>query len=716
MFRSKESTGLPTELVLEIFSYLNMKDLTSAARVNSYFKNCIYHKSFWKPKLELHFPYLYDELKNKENVDWYEEFRKAYVVEYKKLNPITRELFFAVKTLDLYKLKRLPLELESLDTKDSNGNTLLSWAQKPGNQSMLDYIYQVAILQYTNPQAPIIDTEKKDRSRRTILYWALACRQPAEHIELLFQQGSKPDEKYLDDVRPVHLAASLNLLQTLKSLVEKDSLSLFYPNKFGETPLLSAAIEGHVAIVRYLLDKAADPDEAVNDSDNPAAKQTAIYFAVEYNYPEIVQMLITSGATLDFVTDRTNQQIIHLAAKKGRLEIIKMLLTINPDLLEALDAYRQTPLLWASRKGHTEVVHYCLSKGANVHVKSTNGIPHSNGKNPLFWAAENGHAEIVKLLLDAGAQYDVTLDRTKLQPVHVAAQNGYADVIRILLEKDRTLVQQLTDREETPLSLAAENGYQEIVEYLLSFNPNVNTTTCWRPNYADYGKTSLMLAAQNGHHEVVLLLLQAGANPNATFGVDRRTAIHLAAINGHLRTLKVLLEHHPETLEQADKHGETPLLHAVQQGHEMIVHYLIGRGCNVNAIVAHPVTGEDNVNALYLAMCRGFNGIVILLLKAGAKLDRHSNVYVHQLNDEAKSLLSLEAYRASREEQGEYTRSFTLFGITQTFGASKQRKLEAVEKLKEVYFFGKNELALVNYEYELNNGELGQIYQSLKKK
>ena len=77
----------------------------------------------------------------------------------------------------------------------------------------------------------------------------------------------------------------------------------------------------------------------------------------------------------------------------------------------------------------------------------------------------------------------------------------------------------------------------------------------------EYGHSALFMASAAGYDEVVGWLLEEGADMAITDG-DGRTALHVAAARGHVRTCEMLLEHagaHMRRLTQAlDSQGRSP--------------------------------------------------------------------------------------------------------------------------------------------------------------
>ncbi|KAH8816506.1 hypothetical protein F5884DRAFT_896275 [Xylogone sp. PMI_703] len=125
-------------------------------------------------------------------------------------------------------------------------------------------------------------------------------------------------------------------------------------------PLLSAAAEGHIGVVKLLLENGADITILSNRRWTP----------------------------------------LHLASYNGHIEVVKLLLEKGADVT-IINNRGWTPLHLASYNGYIEVVKLLLGKGADITTAS------NTGWTPLKSASDNGHGEVVKLLLENGADTTV---------------------------------------------------------------------------------------------------------------------------------------------------------------------------------------------------------------------------------------------------------------------------------------------------------------------
>lgn len=94
-------------------------------------------------------------------------------------------------------------------------------------------------------------------------------------------------------------------------------------------------------------------------------------------------------------------------------------------------------------------------------------------------------------------------------------------------------------RQQNALFSAAQRGSKEGVHSALNDHADINT-----PDVAT-GRTALHIAAVNGHKELVAMMISMGANVNPQ-DAKGDTPLHLAAAMNHEKTVKALLAASPD--------------------------------------------------------------------------------------------------------------------------------------------------------------------------
>jgi len=97
---------------------------------------------------------------------------------------------------------------------------------------------------------------------------------------------------------------------------------------------------------------------------------------------------------------------------------------------------------------------------------------------------------------------------------------------------------------------------------------------------AEVANIALMSASRFGFTSLARLELQMGADSHLIPGMDGNTALHLAAMEGHLDIAKSLVQYGAD-LNAASKSGNTPLAWSVYCGHYQIVEFLLSSGADV---------------------------------------------------------------------------------------------------------------------------------------
>ncbi|KAL6127753.1 hypothetical protein ACLB2K_071116 [Fragaria x ananassa] len=116
-----------------------------------------------------------------------------------------------------------------------------------------------------------------------------------------------------------------------------------------------------------------------------------------------------------------------------------------------------------------------------------------------------------------------------------AAKDGDVIEAKMLLDCNPCLAKYSTfGGLNSPLHFAAAKGHNEIVSLLLENGADVNSR-----NYC--GQTALMPACRYGHWEVLQTLLLFRCNVTRADYLTGRTALHFAAVNGHVRCLRLVV-------------------------------------------------------------------------------------------------------------------------------------------------------------------------------
>jgi ankyrin len=255
------------------------------------------------------------------------------------------------------------------------------------------------------------------------------------------------------------------------------------------TPLLYAARDGRLDIVRTLLDAGAEIEQTDANGITP------LLIAITNNHPDVARYLIERGGNIRATDwygrtplwaavetrnmDVDNASFVNSIDRAPFLDLIKLLLEKGADpnvrmkevppirraflrvtgSLAWVDFTGQTPFLTAALAGDVTVMRLLLEKGADPKIptfEGTTALMAAAGVNWVFdQTFDEGPAallEAVKLCYDLGLDVNA-VNSMGLTAMHGAANRGSDDIIKFLVEKGARV--DVKDKEgRTPLTWA----------------------------------------------------------------------------------------------------------------------------------------------------------------------------------------------------------------------------------------------------------------------
>ncbi|MCW9717059.1 ankyrin repeat domain-containing protein [Avibacterium sp. 21-599] len=181
---------------------------------------------------------------------------------------------------------------------------------------------------------------------------------------------------------------------------------IFYtePSKGENAHWFDAVKQGNLAEIKAMVEKGQD----LEVKDTGSLGQTALGWAAFIGYEDIVEYLISQGASL-FATDSGDVYNVLKSAVLGKnTHIVKKIYgNLSPVDLndQSIESDGETLLMVAASNNRLETAKFLISQGANVNLVTTTKEPSmfSYNQSALSYACERNLPEMQKLLIQNGA-------------------------------------------------------------------------------------------------------------------------------------------------------------------------------------------------------------------------------------------------------------------------------------------------------------------------
>ena len=418
------------------------------------------------------------------------------------------------------------------------------------------------------------------------------CKGRFEVSKFLIEVGKADMNKGTGScLSPLYFACESGHLDLVKYLLDKGA-SLVTGFE-GEIQVMQIAAEmGHIEIVNILLERGA-LNEAVY------AEKSPLMMSVEAGHLEAVKLFIGLGWSL-------NVGLLIKAIINNRMDVVTYFIESRPKIINELDEWESSPIVEAVRNANFEAVELLIGNGADInsnllieaiinnHMDIVKCIVENRpkvinqldeqGSSPIVKAVKNANKEAVKLLIGNGADINSSL-------LIKAIINNHMDIVKCFIENRPKVINQLDEQGSSPIVKAVRSANFEAVKLLIGNGADINSSLLIeaiinnhmdivryfienRPNVInqpdEQGSSPLIEAVRNANIEAVKLLIKHGA--------EIKKAFFEIVKMGNADALKVILLNGGFNVDELSPDGKTALMMAAEEGHAEVFKVLLKEG------------------------------------------------------------------------------------------------------------------------------------------
>ena len=438
-------------------------------------------------------------------------------------------------------------------------------------------------------------------------------------------------------------------------------------DKNSATPVMTAAMNGDLEVIKLILKKLGRDSNFVNLSDSK--KWTALHYAaLESSFPETITLLVEAGANTE-LRNSENLTPLMMSLSNKNVEIMKSLIKAGAD--SSVENTKGMPLIMQCitgiYTGESTIEHLkeLIRLGANVDRRMNNGKGHSalvqavvmscppevielladNTKNINAKGSDGHSAYSIALSLENSPNEKTNTENIKSALSILESKGAVIDFIDLckVASGDRVRKAILNGAD---VNKPNSNGITPLMMSIIA-NPTAGAFTVLLSPFAtdeimnadpltrsvmmsatvnlnardNNGYTALDLAMKKCNVQATEILKSLGARANILRDKSRDEEFCRLCETGSVEDVTSALKSWGYVTAK-DKSGKTPLMCAAEKNpDEKVIQLLIDYGADINA-----VTEEKKSSALHWAGSNTNPKVAEILVKAGANLEA-VNIY-----------------------------------------------------------------------------------------
>lgn len=275
-----------------------------------------------------------------------------------------------------------------------------------------------------------------------------------------------------------------------------------------------------------------EQDDSIDINVRDNQSNYLLTYAVRFNKPDIVTLLLQKGAKYDIV-DKMERSILHDAIESNFSEVIQIILeysekNIGIMVTDIRDLNGNIPLHYAIKFKNVTVVELLMKYKSNPYTTDMDGY------NALHLAVRSGSLPVTNHIVKVMTNVDTKTAKGETS-LHIAINYQYNSIAETLLAEGADPNVLDSENEFSPLHYAVGWNNLEIIESLMARGAD--------PNIQDiYGNIALMYCIKEDYMECFDKIIKFYSNPGSKYRIN----FNLWNISGKI-ILHEVLENYTET-------------------------------------------------------------------------------------------------------------------------------------------------------------------------